>query len=234
MCADVPDALADSRKVRAAGSRDVGGSDCTRFRWNSDITNADVERSFSTYKTTLSDTQRSFSFETLKTNVVYCSRNRNQTNNMQENEQIFPWEAFEDVVHGFLANRRVENYVEIVNNILEKYHRLGCYMSLKMTSSLTTTEQRDWLADNASSENRNLEIGTLGNEEYRVPACYRTADLSLRNAYTDCRLNCRSSLKFVTLSEILMFIKLAKAIARVPRQGKPTLEFNSLAHVFDG
>ncbi|KAJ4432609.1 hypothetical protein ANN_21232 [Periplaneta americana] len=62
-------------------------------------------------------------------------------------------------------------------------------------------DKRDWLADNASSENRILEIGTLGNEEYRVPACYRTADLSLRNAYTDCRLNCRSSLKFVTLSE---------------------------------
>ncbi|KAJ4435998.1 hypothetical protein ANN_18622 [Periplaneta americana] len=41
------------------------------------------------------------------------------------------------------------------------------------------TCRRDWLADNASSENRILEIGTLGNEEYRVPACYRTADLSL-------------------------------------------------------
>ncbi|KAJ4447287.1 hypothetical protein ANN_09291 [Periplaneta americana] len=67
-------------------------------------------------------------------------------------------------------------------------------------------KKRDWLADNASSENRILEIGTLGNEEYRVPACYRTADLSLRNAYTDCRLNCRSSLQFVTLSEILMFM----------------------------
>ncbi|KAJ4440921.1 hypothetical protein ANN_10769 [Periplaneta americana] len=65
---------------------------------------------------------------------------------------------------------------------------------------------RDWLADNASSENRILEIGTLGNEEYRVPACYRTADLSLRNAYTDCRLNCRSSLKFCFVYAIVMDI----------------------------
>ncbi|KAJ4428934.1 hypothetical protein ANN_25930 [Periplaneta americana] len=46
---------------------------------------ADIERSFSAYKVILSDTGRSFSFETLKMNVVvYCSRNRNQANNMQE------------------------------------------------------------------------------------------------------------------------------------------------------
>ncbi|KAJ4447834.1 hypothetical protein ANN_09842 [Periplaneta americana] len=46
---------------------------------------ADVERSFSAYKVILSDTRRSFSFETLKLNVVvYCSSNRNQANNMQE------------------------------------------------------------------------------------------------------------------------------------------------------
>ncbi|KAJ4430164.1 hypothetical protein ANN_22374 [Periplaneta americana] len=45
----------------------------------------DVERSFSAYKVILSDTRRSFPFETLKMNVVvYCSSNRNQANNMQE------------------------------------------------------------------------------------------------------------------------------------------------------
>ncbi|KAJ4452126.1 hypothetical protein ANN_03643 [Periplaneta americana] len=46
---------------------------------------ADVERSFSAYKVILSDTRQSFSFETLKMNVVvYCSRNRNLANDMQE------------------------------------------------------------------------------------------------------------------------------------------------------
>ncbi|KAJ4438377.1 hypothetical protein ANN_14322 [Periplaneta americana] len=48
---------------------------------------SDVERSFSAYKVILSDTRRSFSFETLKMNVVvYCSRNRNLAKNMQENK----------------------------------------------------------------------------------------------------------------------------------------------------
>ncbi|KAJ4451338.1 hypothetical protein ANN_02800 [Periplaneta americana] len=88
-----------------------------------------------------------------------------------------------------------------------KYTGHLCRSRQNLGCLIGALQPRDWLADNASSENRNLEIGTLGNEEYRVPACYRTADLSLRNAYTDCRLNCRSSLKFVTLSEILMFIK---------------------------
>ncbi|KAJ4427456.1 hypothetical protein ANN_25079 [Periplaneta americana] len=50
------------------------------------LVSADVEHSSSAYKVILSDTRRSFSFETLKMNVVvYCSRNRNQANNMQEN-----------------------------------------------------------------------------------------------------------------------------------------------------
>ncbi|KAJ4446177.1 hypothetical protein ANN_12870 [Periplaneta americana] len=50
---------------------------------------SDVERSFSAYKVILSDTLRSLPFETLKMNVVvYCSRNRNQANNMQENLSV--------------------------------------------------------------------------------------------------------------------------------------------------
>lgn len=50
---------------------------------------------------------------------------------LQSNEQT-AWEAFKSVVHGFLGNRRAGNYVELVNNLLDKYHRLGCNMSLKM------------------------------------------------------------------------------------------------------
>lgn len=37
-------------------------------------------------------------------------------------------QAFEGIAHGFLGNRRVE----IVNNLLEKSHELGCNMSLKI------------------------------------------------------------------------------------------------------
>ena len=48
------------------------------------LVSADVECSFSAYKVILSDTRQSFSFDTLKMNVVvYCSSNRNQANNMQ-------------------------------------------------------------------------------------------------------------------------------------------------------
>ena len=35
-------------------------------------------------------------------------------------------------MHGFLGNKRDGNYVEHVNNLLDKYRCLGCNMSLKM------------------------------------------------------------------------------------------------------
>ncbi|XP_077117201.1 uncharacterized protein LOC143773722 [Ranitomeya variabilis] len=50
---------------------------------------------------------------------------------LQGNEKA-AWQAFRDVVRGFLGNRRVDNYVDIVNNLLTKYHKLGCNMSLKI------------------------------------------------------------------------------------------------------
>ncbi|KAJ4427810.1 hypothetical protein ANN_25493 [Periplaneta americana] len=60
-----------------------------------------------------------------------------------------------------------------------KLHNTELHARVGQTASYSrSSRRRDWLADNASSENRILEIGTLGNEEYRVPACYRTADLS--------------------------------------------------------
>lgn len=42
------------------------------------------------------------------------------------------WKSFRAVVHGFLGNKRNENYVELVNNLLQKYQQLGCNMSLKI------------------------------------------------------------------------------------------------------
>jgi len=38
--------------------------------------------------------------------------------------------SFKFVVKGFLGNRRAQNYEELVNNLLQSYHKLGCNMSL--------------------------------------------------------------------------------------------------------
>jgi len=39
-------------------------------------------------------------------------------------------DSFKFVVKVFLGNRRAQNYVEIVNNLLYSYQKLGCNMSL--------------------------------------------------------------------------------------------------------
>ena len=42
------------------------------------------------------------------------------------------WEAFVLVVQNCLGNHRAEHYVELVDNVLKAYQRMGCQMSLKM------------------------------------------------------------------------------------------------------
>lgn len=42
------------------------------------------------------------------------------------------WEAFRLVVTGFLGNNKQENYKQLVDNMMEHYHHLGCRMSIKM------------------------------------------------------------------------------------------------------
>jgi len=42
------------------------------------------------------------------------------------------WDSFKFVVKGFLGNRRVQNYEELVNNFLQSYEKLGCNTSLKI------------------------------------------------------------------------------------------------------
>ena len=41
------------------------------------------------------------------------------------------WDSFKFVLKGFLGNRRAQNYEDLVNNLLQSYHKLGCNMSLK-------------------------------------------------------------------------------------------------------
>ena len=42
------------------------------------------------------------------------------------------WQSFVSVVKGFLGNRRDYNYVNLVNSLLESFHKLGCHMSIKV------------------------------------------------------------------------------------------------------
>ena len=42
------------------------------------------------------------------------------------------WISFREVVNNFLGNKRAENYVDLVTNLLSSYHKMGCNMSLKL------------------------------------------------------------------------------------------------------
>lgn len=42
------------------------------------------------------------------------------------------WQAFRQVVNGFLGNHRSENYKELLENLIQTYQRQGCRMSLKL------------------------------------------------------------------------------------------------------
>ena len=42
------------------------------------------------------------------------------------------WEALKGVIHGFLGNKREDNYTQLITRLLQKYHQLKCKMSLKI------------------------------------------------------------------------------------------------------
>ncbi|KAJ4436765.1 hypothetical protein ANN_16897 [Periplaneta americana] len=51
---------------------------------------------------------------------------------VSEGKEKEVWEAFKGVIHGFLGNKRDDNYTQLVTVLLQKYHQLGCNMSLKI------------------------------------------------------------------------------------------------------
>ena len=53
-------------------------------------------------------------------------------NNLLKGDEKKAWEAFRPVLTNFLGNIRVENYKELIEDILTLYHKLGCNMSLKI------------------------------------------------------------------------------------------------------
>ena len=42
------------------------------------------------------------------------------------------WEAFAEVVHNFLGNRKAPNYKKVVGRMLTAFEAQGCNMSLKV------------------------------------------------------------------------------------------------------
>ena len=42
------------------------------------------------------------------------------------------WKAFSNVVHKFLGNKRADNYIELVEELLLSLQDLGCQMSIKV------------------------------------------------------------------------------------------------------
>ena len=46
--------------------------------------------------------------------------------------ELDAWKSFKQVVDNFLGKYKAENFVEIVENLLQAYQRLGCRMSLKL------------------------------------------------------------------------------------------------------
>jgi len=42
------------------------------------------------------------------------------------------WHAFQEVVTGFLGNRRADNYKDLVEELPSSYQKLGCNMSVKI------------------------------------------------------------------------------------------------------
>jgi hypothetical protein len=49
-----------------------------------------------------------------------------------QGEEKAAWDRFKFAVKGCLGNRRVQNYEELVKNLLQSYQKLGCNMSLKI------------------------------------------------------------------------------------------------------
>ena len=42
------------------------------------------------------------------------------------------WQAFQNVVNGFLGNKRNQNYKELVKKLIKSYQNTGCRMSVKL------------------------------------------------------------------------------------------------------
>jgi hypothetical protein len=46
--------------------------------------------------------------------------------------ELRTWRSFKNVTHDFLGNKKVENYEEIIKELITHYCKMGCWMSLKI------------------------------------------------------------------------------------------------------
>jgi hypothetical protein len=46
--------------------------------------------------------------------------------------ELSAWRSFKNVTHHFLGNKKVENYEEIIKELITHYCKMGCRMSLKI------------------------------------------------------------------------------------------------------
>lgn len=76
------------------------------------------------------------------------------------------WEAFKWRVHGFLGNRRYDNYNLLVKVLLQKYHQLGCNMSQK--SIFSTLTSLKWELSVMSTEKDSIRIILWWNGDIRT------------------------------------------------------------------
>jgi hypothetical protein len=58
--------------------------------------------------------------------------NSDELENKMTAQEKKAWQAFRNVVDGFLGNKKSELYKELVNDLLKQYKRMGCRMSLKL------------------------------------------------------------------------------------------------------
>ncbi|KAI6646990.1 hypothetical protein LOD99_8989 [Oopsacas minuta] len=63
--------------------------------------------------------------------ITTMLKSRTLEGKMTETERK-AWQAFRDVVSGFLGNNKDPNYEEIVNTLITSYQKMGCRMSLKL------------------------------------------------------------------------------------------------------
>ena len=62
-------------------------------------------------------------------NTMLKSKTLKEKMNETEKE---PWQAFRDVVDGFLENKKDPNYKELVKKLIKSYQSMGCHMSVTL------------------------------------------------------------------------------------------------------
>ena len=111
------------------------------------------------------------------------------------------WQTFLSVVKGFLLNRRDDNYVNLVNSLLESFHKFVCNMSIKvhfLHSHLNAFPENLGDVSDEQGERFHQDIQTM---EERYQGTYDTRMLEPDAGLCRC-----SILQKISLKEVLGFL----------------------------